>query len=309
MAVLPRAQASSTPLGMADFASIHAEFDSCSGTPNALSALDRVLVRQNPWSAFDPEGLWGCGESNGTVLDWIWNKGARVVDMGAAGIRGATVGYVEVVGTGQVPMHYYAQRRAEAWGQRIGRAIGGTQAVVETIGGTGAAALGSGATLTTAGVASPVSVPLAVGGTALAMHGAHSLRNVMNLEPVREPGGGGSAEPSAKNTLEENQKKVPNPDGSNGKADHQAAVEKMKKDFRERYPASEGYEVRSNQSIKGETGLDRRPDAAAVKDGKVAEVGEVPRLNKDGTMVPRERAKQQQYDDAGLKSTFKGIPK
>ena len=57
MAVLPRAQASSTPLGAADFASIHAELDSCSGTPNALSALDRFLVRQNPWSKFDPEGL------------------------------------------------------------------------------------------------------------------------------------------------------------------------------------------------------------------------------------------------------------
>ena len=71
MAVLPRAQASSTPLGAADFASIHAEFDSCSGTPNALSALDRVLVRQNPWSAFDPEGLYN--ETTGwKETGWGW---------------------------------------------------------------------------------------------------------------------------------------------------------------------------------------------------------------------------------------------
>ena len=204
MAVLPRAQASSTPLGAADFASIHAELDSCSRSHDPLSALDRFLVRQNPWSAFDPEGLWGRGESNGTVLDWIWNTGAGVVDKGAAGIRGATMGYVEVVGTGQYPINYYPDRRAEAWGQRAGRVFGLGQAAVETVAGVFGMATGSAVTATTLGTGAPVSVPLVVGSAAVTAHGANSIDNFFKLDSVREPGGGGgSAEPSAKNIRQE----------------------------------------------------------------------------------------------------------
>ena len=33
-----------------------------------------TYVRQNPWTMFDPEGLWGFGESNGAWLDDAWNS-------------------------------------------------------------------------------------------------------------------------------------------------------------------------------------------------------------------------------------------
>jgi hypothetical protein len=67
--------------------------------------------------------------------------------------------------------------------------------------------------------------------------------------------------------------------------------------------------VRSNQSIEQETGLKRRPDAAAVKNGKVIAVGEVARTQADGkTIVKREQIKQQEYKAAGIKkSTIKKI--
>lgn len=32
-----------------------------------------TYVRQNPWTMFDPLGLWGLGESNGDFIDFLWN--------------------------------------------------------------------------------------------------------------------------------------------------------------------------------------------------------------------------------------------
>jgi RHS repeat-associated protein len=45
-------------------------------------------VRQNPWTAFDPEGLWGIGDSNGPVLDYLWDLGGGVVDGGIEAVEG-----------------------------------------------------------------------------------------------------------------------------------------------------------------------------------------------------------------------------
>jgi RHS repeat-associated protein len=101
----------------------------------------------------------------------------------------------------------------------------------------------------------------------------------------------------------------PNPYGSPGKPDHRQATEELVDEFGKKYPKRDGFEIRSNQSIKNETGINRRPDAAAVKDGQVHEVGEVARTNKDGSLVPREALKQKEYEAAGLPSTVKKIPK
>lgn len=80
----------------------------------------------------------------------------------------------------------------------------------------------------------------------------------------------------------------------------------MVKDFNNRYLAADGFEVRSNQSINAETGLNRRPDAVAVKDGKVVEVARTRVDNQ--TMVTREQVKKKVYDRAGIPSTFKTLP-
>jgi RHS repeat-associated protein len=45
-------------------------------------------VRQNPWTAWDPEGLWGIGDSNGPVLDYLWDLGGGVVDGGIEAVEG-----------------------------------------------------------------------------------------------------------------------------------------------------------------------------------------------------------------------------
>jgi RHS repeat-associated protein len=45
-------------------------------------------VRQNPWTMWDPEGLWGVGDSNGPVLDYLWDLGGGVVDGGIEAVEG-----------------------------------------------------------------------------------------------------------------------------------------------------------------------------------------------------------------------------
>jgi RHS repeat-associated protein len=45
-------------------------------------------VRQNPWTLWDPEGLWGIGDSNGPVLDYLWDLGGGVVDGGIEAVEG-----------------------------------------------------------------------------------------------------------------------------------------------------------------------------------------------------------------------------
>jgi hypothetical protein len=46
-----------------------------------------------------------------------------------------------------------------------------------------------------------------------------------------------------------------------------------------------------------------------LKDGKVLEVGEVARVNQNGSLVPREALKQSEYEAAGIPSTVVEIPK
>lgn len=70
----------------------------------------------------------------------------------------------------------------------------------------------------------------------------------------------------------------------------------MRKELGRDYP---GHEIRSNKSIEKETGLKRRPDAAAVKDGKVVAVGEVVRSD-DCTLPPREQKKVGEYKKKGI---------
>jgi RHS repeat-associated protein len=45
-------------------------------------------VGQNPWTHWDPEGLWGIGDSNGPVLDYLWDLGGGVVDGGIEAVEG-----------------------------------------------------------------------------------------------------------------------------------------------------------------------------------------------------------------------------
>ena len=111
---------------------------------------------------------------------------------------------------------------------------------------------------------------------------------------------------TARQQSEENQKKVPNPDGSKGKADHQKANDDLVDEMRAKHPDAD--EIRTNRSIKPETGLNRRPDAAVIKDGKVVEVGEVARTNQNGSIVSREQKKQEQYNGAQIPSTIKTLP-
>ena len=45
-------------------------------------------VRQNPWTMWDPEGLRGIGDSNGPVLDYLWDLGGGVVHGGIEAVDG-----------------------------------------------------------------------------------------------------------------------------------------------------------------------------------------------------------------------------
>jgi uncharacterized protein RhaS with RHS repeats len=101
-------------------------------------------------------------------------------------------------------------------------------------------------------------------------------------------------------------KPPPNPHGSPGAPDHQEANKQLITEMQERHPDAT---ITSNKSIKPQTGIDRKPDAAAIKDDKVVEVGEVARTNKDNkTLVSRERKKQAQYEKAKIPSTVKKLP-
>jgi RHS repeat-associated protein len=197
-------------------------------------------------------------------------------------------------------------------------------------GGAGLATAATGGTLTVAsvGTASPITVPVTVVGGLVAIHGGQAaVRAGLHMSKAKESGSGVVSENTpAKNDTAPSKmepakagdaggakaaadRKVPNPDGSKGKADHQAATKKLVEDLQAKYPPEEGFEIRSNQSIKAETGLDRRPDGAAVKDNKVVEVGEVARTRADNeTLVTREQVKQQQYKEAGIPSTVVKLP-
>jgi hypothetical protein len=98
---------------------------------------------------------------------------------------------------------------------------------------------------------------------------------------------------------------VPNPDGSKGKPDHQATVQQLEREAAQEFPAPR-YEIQSNRPLpRGE--VNRRPDVAVIdaKTGRVVQIYEAVRTNKDGvTPVSRERKKVQEYDAAGIPSVL-----
>lgn len=133
--------------------------------------------------------------------------------------------------------------------------------------------------------------------------------------PGQSPGRGniapeGSAEQDKQANEDETQdskttrKSPPNPNGSKGAPDHQNAVAKLLDFFRKLFP---GDRIQSNQGIPGSN---RKPDVSVIApDGTLKAVGEVARTNKDGSLVPREQAKQNEYNQAGIPSTVMTLPK
>ena len=242
-----------------------------------------TYVKQNPWTAFDPDGLWaedlvlgvpsiGVGAASlwsnvkkGHVGSAIWDGVGIVLDAAAIATPGVP---------GGVGLATKAARLAAAKG-KVEKAIDTAETVVDV-------------------------------GTAVATGDPTALVDIVVDKALDKAMGGkkkGGESPTS------SARPPPNPNGSKGKEDHQTANDTLVKDFNERYPASDGYEVRSNQSIKAETGLNRRPDAAAVKDGKVVEVGEVARTRADNTtLVTREQKKQVEYEQASIPSTVKKLP-
>jgi RHS repeat-associated protein len=119
-------------------------------------------------------------------------------------------------------------------------------------------------------------------------------------------------------------KKPNNPDGCNGKPDHQATVNGLverAKQERVNIAASRGqpttdFEIWENRSIKGKTGVDRRPDVAiynSVTD-KIEKVYEAARLKPPTQADPsrcefvtREEAKMDEYDKAQIPSHFEPV--
>ena len=69
---LPRAEATSTAPALADYPELVAEL-SAHNAPCHPGFLSGVLVRQNPWSAFDPEGLSAYSE----ILDYAGDQGMK----------------------------------------------------------------------------------------------------------------------------------------------------------------------------------------------------------------------------------------
>jgi len=101
-------------------------------------------------------------------------------------------------------------------------------------------------------------------------------------------------------------KAAPNPHGSVGDPVHQAAADRLVEKLEKKHPAADV--ILENKSIKKQTGLNVRPDAAVIEHGEVVEVGEAARTNKDGTLVAREQRKQERYKEAGIPSTVEKIP-
>jgi hypothetical protein len=94
--------------------------------------------------------------------------------------------------------------------------------------------------------------------------------------------------------------------GQNGAPDHVATVERLKIRARKEFP---GMDVRSNESIRKLTGINRRPDVWVrdPKTGKILKVYEAARQNADGSWVSREGTKQAEYRAAGIPSHFEPV--
>lgn len=157
--------------------------------------LRRVLVRQNPWSAFDPEGLS------------LWSDAREYLGSG-------------LIGFGEVLTGNYAGptvSRMDAYGRQGGRNLATGIGLLLTVDGlpkigTGVgmmAAAGAGEAVT-AGGATPVALPVGAGGFVIATAGAVEtgtgllmLSHASGLPPISQPtgnssGGGSSPEGSAR---------------------------------------------------------------------------------------------------------------
>jgi hypothetical protein len=240
------------------------------------------------WSMFDPEGLF-------------WKEMANDV---AGFVTATLVGWTEANASVGKPIQ--PATRAEGMGLQTGRLLAVAQGAAEMVQGGTTAAGGAAFAPETGGV----SILATVAGAVEAVHGAvvtvNGVRLAMQAGPLPDSGTSNPGGKSTREAVEENQKKVPNPDGSKGKLDHQEANKKLVDELREEHPDADA--VLSNKSIKELTGLNRRPDATVIKDGKVVKVGEVARTNKDGSLVSREQIKQEEYDKAGIPSTVKTLP-
>jgi hypothetical protein len=151
-------------------------YDSTLGVP--------VYVMQNPWTKYDPEGLWGVGDSNGRFFDGLWNN---VVTPAADFTFEGIAGYTEVTITGKDMGPSVS--RAGNIGRNVGRAAGTVQGVYEiydgvkkvaaapTIAGGGTAVSGCLGTVPAVALGGTV----AVAGIAEILHGVYSVGNGLKL--------------------------------------------------------------------------------------------------------------------------------
>jgi len=100
-----------------------------------------TYVKQNPWTMYDPHGLWGVGDSNGAFIDSLWN--------GAA-----SAGHNSLMTLGGIDQKHGVSTRAFG--------------ALQVIGGAGEAVLGA------AGVIAPEPVTSVAGAAAVA-HGADNV--------------------------------------------------------------------------------------------------------------------------------------
>lgn len=101
-------------------------------------------------------------------------------------------------------------------------------------------------------------------------------------------------------------RKSPNPFGSPGKPDHQTTVDVLKGKAKSDFPDDV---IHAGTSINNKTGVNRRPDVWVedAKTGKVKQVYEAARQNKDGSFVARECRKAVEYDKAKLPAHFEPV--
>jgi hypothetical protein len=264
------------------------------GLHDRAGPRSRVLVRQNPWSAFDPEGLWQ--KEAGTLAALT----AEYAASAASGATGAVLGTVALVAA---PVAVFGMTAYVC----VNPPDSGPGVPNTT---PGAFDCNSGRSVTASqtierGLIMPQHTQADQDAYShfLATGDRRELDDYLaeRSTNAKNPGG-----PTAQDIAEANQKKVPNPDGSKGKADHQKSVNDLVKQKQAEHPDAD--EIRSNQSIEDLTGLKRRPDVAVVKNGQVVEVGEVARTNKNGSIVSREQKKQDEYRAAGIPSTVKQLP-
>ncbi|SKB09547.1 RHS repeat-associated core domain-containing protein, partial [Prosthecobacter debontii] len=152
-----------------------------------------AYVKQNPWTSFDPEGLYSWAEFKADYSNFIGN---------------AVYGY----GQTQLPDDVHKNIPVTAdFASRAGRFIGHTtglvQGVVEMQAGVAAVATGLGGEVFTGGGATPVAIPLIVGGSIVTAHGATVSYNALHVAMTTEQSGELPENKKAAQDLEASQRK------------------------------------------------------------------------------------------------------